>query len=144
MDAAADSLWPLSVTATLLAWIGYVPEFHRLWVERRASGVGAWMWAVWIVSSALSTAYAFLMRAPLLASLNIAVICCLTIAVAAGNLVVHCCVSRAELPWREDGHCVSHNQEVESHHQGRRGALDKEGGRVLGCSATLATCGTCA
>ena len=34
----ADALWTLSVCATVLAWMGYVPEFRRLWRERAASG----------------------------------------------------------------------------------------------------------
>lgn len=97
MDIEADPFWPLSATATVLAWVGYVPEFRRLCVERRSSGVGAWMWAVWIVSSALSATYAYLKSAPPLVSLNVAVICGLTVAVAAGNVAASKCA-----PARED------------------------------------------
>lgn len=80
--------WPISVSATILAWLGYLPEFCRLWRERSTSQVGVWMWVVWIASSGLSTAYACAVHAAPLVVLNLATVCFLIFVTAAGNFWV--------------------------------------------------------
>lgn len=84
----ASKYWPVSVTATVLVWLGYLPEFWRLWRERRSSEVGVWMWVIWIVSSGLSVVYASLSGAAPLVILNLAVVWALTVLAAVGNLCV--------------------------------------------------------
>jgi len=81
----ASKYWPISVAATALMFIGYFPEFVRLCVTKTSSGIGIFMWLIWIGSSTLSTLYAALSGASVLIVVNCSTILSLTILSALGN-----------------------------------------------------------
>lgn len=81
----ASKYWPISIVATILVWLGYAPEFLRLYRDRKSSGIGIYMWILWTASSALSTLYAFLVSSSVLVVINIGTVCFLTIVSAVGN-----------------------------------------------------------
>ena len=78
-------LWILSLAATLLVWLGYVPEFLRLYREKQASNIGISMWFIWTSSSGLSTVYAFLSGATTMVVINVGAVFVLTVLAACGN-----------------------------------------------------------
>ena len=80
-----DGLWAVSVAATVLVWLGFVPEFLRLWREKRAGGAGCGLWAIWTGSAALSLVYAAVSEAPILVICNCAVISGLSAVAALWN-----------------------------------------------------------
>jgi uncharacterized protein with PQ loop repeat len=82
----APFLWVLSLVATILVWLGYVPEFLRLYREKQASNIGISMWLIWTSSSGLSTVYAFLSGATTMVVINVGAIFVLTVLAAFGNL----------------------------------------------------------
>lgn len=86
MPAEAPYLWVLSLVATVLVWLGYAPEFLRLYRERQASDVGLSMWFIWTSSSGLSTVYAFLSGATAMVVLNVGAIFGLTVLTALCNV----------------------------------------------------------
>ena len=88
MSTSASTLWPLSVVASILAAVGYAPEFRRLWTERHRGSVGVALWAIWTTSSGLSLANALACEASPLVVANVAVIFVLSTAVAACNLAL--------------------------------------------------------
>ena len=90
----ADALWTLSLCATVLAWLRYVPEFRRLWRERAASGAGYSLWAIWVASSTLSFVYALLCEAPFFVVLNCAVVAGLNAVLA----ILNCLFGRPMTP----------------------------------------------
>ena len=79
------TLWPLSAAASILVVVGFLPEFQRLWAERRRGGSGVGLWIVWTVSSALGLANAVVCEASPLVVVNCATIFGLSAAAAALN-----------------------------------------------------------
>jgi len=84
MQTAEERFAPMSIVATALIWIGFVPEFRRMCRERKASGTS--MWFLWVVSAGLSTFYACVCEAPPLIIANISVILAFNLVAAVGNL----------------------------------------------------------
>jgi len=92
-------LWILSLVATVLVWLGYAPEFLRLYREKRASNIGTSMWLIWTSSSGLSTAYALLSGATTMMVINVGTVFTLTVLAASGNLcMVVCDWKRTQAP----------------------------------------------
>ena len=113
MEIFSSPYWPVSVAASVFAWLGYAPELWRLWSERSSCGTGIAMWFIWIASSALSTAYALLSGAQMLVVVNVGFVCFLTVLVAALN----CCLSSRSAERAARHHHLHRGQAAAPAHQ---------------------------
>ncbi len=85
MSEDAPAVWPLSIAATVLVWLGYVPELRRLCRQRSAAGTSWLIWVIWIGSSGLQLAYTLASGASPLVVANCGTVFGLTAVVAAWN-----------------------------------------------------------
>ena len=82
------TLWPLSAAASTLAAVGYVPEFKRLWQERRRGSSGVCIWLIWTLSAAMSLTNTIVCEASPLVIANIAIIFAFSAIAALLNLAL--------------------------------------------------------